>query len=134
MELSPVDFKYDLGEIVFRPTTGTFWNAFLVVGKLMVLAILVMIMFALVFLNCSRIRLLYDRKRTHYFYPFYTDPQVGNRVRPYHVAISLYIPETTEKVGEERSLSDAQNDLNAERNCCGAHCNLEKAQPDTCAM
>ncbi|WKY10603.1 hypothetical protein Q1695_002734 [Nippostrongylus brasiliensis] len=36
----------------------------------------VLIMIVLVYLNCSRIRLLYDRKRTHYYRPYYIDPQV----------------------------------------------------------
>lgn len=83
--LSPLHFTYDVrSESVLRPTRETFWGVFFAIGKIMVLVILVLIMFVLVYLNCSRLRLLYDRKRTHYFRPYYIDPQVHvTSMQPY---------------------------------------------------
>ncbi|KAK5982661.1 hypothetical protein GCK32_008470 [Trichostrongylus colubriformis] len=75
--VSLIHFTYDArSESVLRGTNDSFWSAFFVIGKVMLLVVLVLIMFVLVYLNCSRIRLLYDRKRTHYFRPYYLDPQV----------------------------------------------------------
>lgn len=36
----------------------------------------VLIMIGLIYLNCTRIKALYERKRTHYFRPYMVDPQV----------------------------------------------------------
>ncbi|XGW02495.1 hypothetical protein V3C99_014490 [Haemonchus contortus] len=81
--ISLMNFIYDVrSESALRPTNESFWSAFFAIGKIMLLVVLVLIMFALVYMNCSRIRLLYDRKRTHYFRPYYIDPQV--HVSPLH--------------------------------------------------
>uniref|UniRef100_W6NQ68 Fibronectin type-III domain-containing protein n=1 Tax=Haemonchus contortus TaxID=6289 RepID=W6NQ68_HAECO len=81
--ISLMNFIYDVrSESALRPTNESFWSAFFAIGKIMLLVVLVLIMFVLVYMNCSRIRLLYDRKRTHYFRPYYIDPQV--HVSPLH--------------------------------------------------
>ncbi|RCN28825.1 hypothetical protein ANCCAN_20336 [Ancylostoma caninum] len=76
--------------MVLRPSRETFWNAFFVIGKVVVLVVLVVIMFILIYLNCSRIRMLYERKRTHYFRPYYIDSQVHvSALHPYSTHTGL---------------------------------------------
>ncbi|CAJ0939652.1 unnamed protein product, partial [Mesorhabditis belari] len=74
-QVSPLFFQSNPllnGEIYRSPES--YWNVVFTIGKIALLIVLVLIMSILVYLNCTKLKILYDRKRTHYFRPFYVDP------------------------------------------------------------
>ncbi|CAB3397668.1 unnamed protein product [Caenorhabditis bovis] len=72
VQLSPVYFTNQL--LANQP--DNYWNTLVTVAKVAILILLAIAMFVLLYLNCTKIKTLYDRKRTHYFRPFYIDPAV----------------------------------------------------------
>ncbi|PIC25672.1 hypothetical protein B9Z55_018514 [Caenorhabditis nigoni] len=74
IQLSPVRFTNKL-PLLF-PSTDTYWSTAMTIAKISILVILALAIFILVYLNCTKFRTLYDRKRTHYFRPFYIDPSI----------------------------------------------------------
>ncbi|CAJ0582251.1 unnamed protein product, partial [Mesorhabditis spiculigera] len=66
------------------PIPESYWNIVFTIGKIALLIVLVLIMSILVYLNCTKLKVLYDRKRTHYFRPYFVDPvHVTTVTRPY---------------------------------------------------
>uniref|UniRef100_A0A8R1DHT3 Uncharacterized protein n=1 Tax=Caenorhabditis japonica TaxID=281687 RepID=A0A8R1DHT3_CAEJA len=72
IQLSPVTFTNKLSLV--PPTIDSYWNTLITIAKIAILVILALAIFILVYLNCTKFRTMYDRKRTHYFRPFYIDP------------------------------------------------------------
>ncbi|CAL2044152.1 unnamed protein product [Caenorhabditis brenneri] len=74
IQLSPVRFTNKLP--LLYQNTDTYWSTVMTIAKISILVILAIAIFILVYLNCTKFRTLYDRKRTHYFRPFYIDPSI----------------------------------------------------------
>ncbi|CAI5450338.1 unnamed protein product [Caenorhabditis angaria] len=75
ISISPINFS-NSQKLYSTPTSDTYWSTVVTVAKIAILVILALAMFILVYLNCTRIKSLYERKRTHYFRPFYIDPSI----------------------------------------------------------
>uniref|UniRef100_A0A1I7UBA3 Fibronectin type-III domain-containing protein n=1 Tax=Caenorhabditis tropicalis TaxID=1561998 RepID=A0A1I7UBA3_9PELO len=75
IQLSPVRFTNKLP--LQYQNVDTYWTTVMTIAKISILVILAIAIFILVYLNCTKFRTLYDRKRTHYFRPFYIDPSVS---------------------------------------------------------
>ncbi|VDO88427.1 unnamed protein product [Heligmosomoides polygyrus] len=88
-------------------------------------ALQVLIMFVLVYLNCSRLRLLYDRKRTHYFRPYYIDPQVHvTSMQPYTTSSKrpgYYQGRTRPEEGRRLDVGLAEVVVDAQESIVGLH-------------
>ncbi|CAI2354314.1 unnamed protein product [Caenorhabditis sp. 36 PRJEB53466] len=74
LSLSPVRFTNKLP--LLYSGGDTYWSTVMTIAKISILVILAIAIFILVYLNCTKFRTLYDRKRTHYFRPFYIDPSI----------------------------------------------------------
>ncbi|VDK20738.1 unnamed protein product [Anisakis simplex] len=82
LQLSPVHFVAGLVQPAVVTDSRHLTRLFSIIGPLIMIVILIILILAFFYLNYSRIKQFYSRRKTHYFHPYLINTN-GSTIRPY---------------------------------------------------